>query len=161
MKLVKQGYAECQLATIAMLANVELDNVKQYVEKLTGYPWHIYISTYKACTTDPFPLIQQIYDAYNVKIDLHHLHFNWKNELMPNTAMVPDLSGKGQLLIVWQEGDAHAMAYEDGLVYDPNSAGPKTWEEWLIIDVSLYKRTLKSFRVDKIITQEANDNDKK
>lgn len=43
----------------------------------------------------------------------------------------PTLPAKGKGLIrTWQSGLSHAVAFEDGMVYDPALDGPISWTAW-------------------------------
>ena len=127
MKIQKQGFNECQLATIAMLANRPLSEVREVACKMLG-----------TSTWLPLSVTIEIYwltvEALCIYFGLAEIHPKMNQATANNTT--PNLSGKGQITIQWDnEGvrsSAHAMAFEDGLVYDPNGDKPVTWEEWLV-----------------------------
>ena len=125
MQLQRQGFNECQLATIAMLANRPLSEVREVACKMLG-------------TSAWLPLSVTL-ETYWLTVGALCIYFGLA-EIQPKmsqvtTNIITNLAGKGQITVKFDnEGarpSAHAMAYEDGLVYDPNGDKPVTWEEWL------------------------------
>ena len=121
MQLQRQGFNECQLATIAMLADRPLDEVREVACKMMGSATWLPLSV----SIQAFWLIvESLYVHYGLtKI---HPRLN-----QATTSIAPNLLGRGQITIQFDGREAHAMAFEDGLVYDPNGDKPVTWEEWL------------------------------
>lgn len=122
MQLQRQGFNECQLATIAMLANRPLNEVREVACKMLGTSTWLPLSISAAA-------FWLIIESLCLHYGLTKIHPRMNQATANSTT--PDLSGKGQLTIQWTSEGAHAMAYEDGLVYDPNGDKPVTWEEWL------------------------------
>ena len=122
MQLQKQGFNECELATIAMLADRPLDEVREVACKMLGTLTWLPLSL----SIEAFWLTVE---ALCVHFGLAKIHPRMNQATANNTT--PDLSGKGQITIQFSGEEAHAMAFEDGLVYDPNGERPVTWEEWL------------------------------
>ena len=125
MKIQKQGFNECQLATIAMLANRPLSEVREVACKMLG-------------TSTWLPLTVTL-ETYWLTVEALCIYFGLA-EIHPKmsqatTNIKPNLSGRGQITVQFDNEGAHslthAMAFEDGLVYDPNGDKPVTWEEWL------------------------------
>jgi len=53
-------------------------------------------------------------------------------QVKSNSDAIPDLSGKGQITILWKAKHiAHAMAFNNGKVHDPNNTKPVTWLKWV------------------------------
>ena len=124
MKHIRQGPRECQLAVIAMLSDQSLDTVRKaackganvmfWAEALgTPYFW---VGVWAAFDAVGLPNLTPI---------------DWYHAQSQSDPSSPDLTGKGQLLVLWNDDTAHAMAFENGLVYDPNADGPMTWEAWI------------------------------
>ena len=122
MKLQRQGFNECQLATIAMLADKSLDEVRDVTCKMLGTSIWLPLSLSPAA----FWLCVEALCLYYGLTKIHP-----RINQMITGSTLPNLVGKGQITIEFHSKESHAMAYEDGLIYDPNGDKPVTWEEWL------------------------------
>ena len=142
IKHQKQDYNECQLATFAMLTDKTIEEVRilalRIVNKRT---WH----EFTACVPN-----QKYWSLIKLICDRLGMPYFMPYSTIPSSNKSPNLSGKGQITIKWTIDTAHAMAFEDGLVYDPNSDGPVTWEEWLAIVPKRYGLTIEKIMVNKL-----------
>ena len=129
IKLQKQGFNECQLATIAMLADRPLKEVREVACRMLGTSTWLPLSV----SVKAFWLIVETLYLYYGLTKIHPR----MNQATANST-TPDLSGKGQITVQFGSGEAHAMAFEDGLVYDPNGDKPVTWEEWVVEATGYY-----------------------
>ena len=127
MKHQQQGYNECYLATTAMLTDRTIAEVKQACG-ICCWP------TKALCDWDKVSAL---------------IGIDYQNDLRPSfvrqivrsgqftepqnpaaCSEEPDLTGTGLLILRVGDGPStHAMAYENGLVYDPDYPEIETWEE--------------------------------
>ena len=137
MRLQRQGINECQLATIAMLADVPLLKIRTRALEIAQIPtWTGYFVTPPALRLINFWSIMSILcGEYGVHMTLP----NTNTGVTPGEAPTINLSGKGQITIIWDNGAAHAMAYENGIVYDSNATEPMLWDVWLSKEANTYK----------------------
>jgi len=119
-----QGYNECALATLAALADKPLNWIRETACSYAGVT--------RWADADPrtfwMALTKTAADvglANNVK--------NWRRYMGTGTISATSLKGRGSI-IIRGEGAAHAMAYENGLVYDPNSPLRPGSLEWMLRD---------------------------
>ena len=138
MQLQRQGELECQLATIAMLADVPLLEVRTRALELTQTEtWASYFNTQRASRVISFWLIaSMLCSEYGVSMTLP----DTDTGVTPGEAPNINLSGKGQITVVWNNNTAHAIAYEDGIVYDGNLTESVSWDIWLSTEANRYKQ---------------------
>ena len=134
MNHIRQGYNDCILATIAMLANTDLETVHQTASKLAGstslteFNWMDELN--KRSTDQAIQYATAVAHEVGLKMTIFT-----RSAYMTATGFNPDLSGKGQISIriegFYESG--HSMAYANGLVYDPSYDSPvgETWTAFL------------------------------
>jgi len=114
MKHIKQKTNQCWLAAICMVEGLNYDKWSRY------YPTtekNILISEWQ------HKLISSLAVWYNTE------SFKGKYDVMPMDDS-PDLSGRGVIIVGDMHGN-HAVAFENGLIYNPNQTKPYTWEEFI------------------------------
>ena len=138
MRLQRQGIDECQLATIAMLADVPLQKIRTRALELTQTAtWTSYFVTPSALRLKSFWSVMSILcGEYGIRMTLP----DTDTGVTPGEAPTINLSGRGQITIIWNTDAAHAMAYESGLVYDGNATEPMLWDTWLSKEANKYKQ---------------------
>ena len=128
----KQEGDECQLAVIAMLSNKPLPELRQLVLTTFGKSWlemaknhNISEASGKLCQILGLPrLTHHVVDNTLLMPDHSKTKYYGKKE-------EPDLSGRGQISIsAGLRPNGHAMAFENGKVFDGNADGPMPWREW-------------------------------
>lgn len=139
MKHVKQAYGECVLATFAMLAGVTIEHAREKAGEAAvklGIPWNgdwwNVFGNYLRYDTKAFGR-----ETANL-LGLDGAKFTFTTREVPSGEdmrgglEVPDLTGRGQLSVSFGYA-SHSMAYENGLVHDPNASNPsgETWTEYL------------------------------
>ena len=126
-----------------MLAGKTSKEVVMEARKLTNYmTWARYVTI-----TDVMK-IQLTVEALCYQYHLPPLAYI--NATTTSVNDKPDLTGKGQITIWWIDDTAHAMAFEDGLIYDPNGNTPVTWEVWSTVNVKLYYKSIKHILTQRI-----------
>lgn len=152
MKHIKQGPKECKLATIAMLAGVSLDTVREIVCKsIKVGAWH---EVFNQSDTLYFDVINIL--LIKIHVDGKVLRRNdiiplLNNEEARSTATtrkyLPDdllpLSGKGELFMQLITNTAHSVAYENGMIFDPDQDKEYPINKWL--ELPLIKNRIKYF----------------
>lgn len=126
---------ECQLATFAMLFDIEYEEIRRIVREelgiknwinLTFFPDRFFETIERLLTLIAPPEIRDWYKDIREAANFETVFSSSFKETKP-----PDLSGKGQLSIIWLPGfQGHAAAYEDGWIYDPDMPEPLTWQDW-------------------------------
>ena len=131
MKFVKQGVQECVLATLAMLADVDIETARDAAADVAGVPrerfvWFPFFDNFP----EDLPRRQYARDVAK-KLQLLISPITYSG-LTPSSGPPYDLSGRGQVNAEFKYGGGHSAAYEDGLVYDPNEDGQgESLEEYL------------------------------
>ena len=142
MILQRQGHDECQLAVIAMLAGKTSKEVVMEAQKWTGHvAWRYYLVVSNR---------EKIWATVSALCHKYGIPSLLVINAITTSTNKPDLTGKGQITIWWTDNTAHAMAFEDGLIYDPNSDTPVTWEIWSTVNVKLYYKSIKQVFVQRI-----------
>lgn len=139
MKHIKQGPSECKLATIAMLAGVSLQMIRQIALKTLNIShWDdiildtdkffqaidVILSKFKPdgkvlLLSDILPLLN---DANAISTATTKKYF--PGEKLP-------LKGKGEIYVQWLTNAAHSVAYENGMIFDPEQDREYSFDEWL------------------------------
>lgn len=139
MKHIKQGPGECKLATIAMLAGVSLDEVRKIAcEAAMLHKW-------ETCNSDNFwagiDALKLLFDgqAFKVLLRPELTGILWDNDLnsfgttkkyFPGDPL--PLTGKGEMFIYYVNGARHSIAYENGIIFDPDQTKELPFTEWLV-----------------------------
>ena len=128
MRWQSQGYNECQLATIAMLADVPLRYVRKFALSLGEH------KTWETVGLNPV--------VFWERVVLIAAFFGLPETLFPegvgtrkhstttSGSKRPILGGLGQIHL-GSDLEAHAVAYQDGRIYDSNIRGCLTWKQLL------------------------------
>src|SRR3990167_4007444 len=126
MKHQQQGHNECYLATIAMLTDRTIAEVKKACG-IRRWP------TKALCDWDKVSALIGL--GYQSDLRPSFIYKTVSGERLKEpqdtTNKELDLTGKG--LLVLRVGDSrhtHAMAYENGMVYDPYYTKAETWAEY-------------------------------
>ena len=135
VKKEPQSFNDCVLATIAMLADIPLTKAEEHAQAAArdlGFPWDgNWWSVFGYLGREgAISLARETARRAGLK-DFTPL--TRVCEVMGNsTGTSPDLRGRGQISVELPEG-GHAMAYEDGFIYDGDfpSAPRETWEEYV------------------------------
>ena len=127
MKMESQGSEECMLATLAALQGRSLEAARAEARALAGASW----PELMAQRHQTAQATEKIWDT------IHRL----AGPLAPcfprlataPTGIPPMPAGKGTVMVFFN-GCVHMIAYEDGLLYDPeNPEIPRTQEEYLAL----------------------------
>jgi hypothetical protein len=140
MKLQRQQtFYDCFLATIAMLANKLLSEVAQKANELSDGTFTSLV--YCKDATKFWICCSELANFYNLpnvtKTCLTLTAYPTVTSLKDCDKVQPfatdiDLSGKGYIGVHWKNA-GHAMAFEDGMIFDPNADEPMTlvqWKKW-------------------------------
>jgi len=127
-----------------MLAGVELDEVREYALRL-AFKMDIRATSWSSVINYTNGVVKrEIYNQLGEKFlpSLSSLYLF----LFQNSSVVVgngvDLSGKG-LIIVKSMFSRHAVAFEDGYIFDPNFFEPvRGWEEWVRRATAFYGERL-------------------
>lgn len=132
MKKVHQGHNGCVLATLAMLANVSYEEAEQRAGIAiteAGLGWREnWWSTFGYASYSDTKKIAIIVAR---ELGLSGFIPVPKVVNVKSTGSVPNLKGKGQISVELPYS-GHSMAYENGLIYDPDfdSFVGETWEQY-------------------------------
>lgn len=139
MKIIKQGPFECKLAVIAMLADVSMEEVRRVACEAAGVDcwYNIFnvIDLHIIANKDLYwKGVNACLSKWNVPVSGGDILTSMNMEVFnyyPDEK--PDLSGKGEIILLFdiEMRTGHSMAFEDGLVYDPEQDGPVTFEYWV------------------------------
>jgi len=115
MKHIKQKENQCWLASVCMIEDLDYEYYSRYYPT-TGTKEHIdWI----------YQLIQSLAFWYNTqsirKLSAFYFPFD----------LYPDLTGRG-IIILGDNWGHHAVAFADGLIYNPNQDNPCSWDEFVI-----------------------------
>jgi hypothetical protein len=129
----KQRNAECVLATLCSIANVDYETTSNNFQDYFGGPWYEEICCAKS--------------SYDYRDDIlawirRHLRLSvpWRGVICINYFDLPmsgehDLRGRGQLSIINRTlHHCHSAAFEDGLVFDsdkPETANGLLFDDWM------------------------------
>ena len=146
MKHVEQGHDECQLATIAMLSGKPKHEIKKYIEFYIGGDYNNSFGSFRWKIG-----IKNAFKKYLNEQMFIEIFYMWGANRI-GTDKITDtlnLDGKGQITIIWERGGAHAMAYNNGLVHDPNMSMGCNWNTWLneICKIFYPSEVIKSFSI--------------
>lgn len=153
MKLQQQGLDECWLATVAMLADRPLDEVRtKALSYWTGARnWSSIIR--EVAYFQRFDAIEERCKNLCKYFGLPGLPINnkWGEGIQLSTGNEkPDLSGKGQITVELEYG-FHSMAFEDGKIYDPGGSPiPLEWEAYLEEHKQCGKLKIIGFKIVRI-----------
>lgn len=133
MKHVKQGHNECLLAVLAMLSNRALWRIKLRYWWRYGRSWCNVLEAAKK-VDDAFVKIHADTNRYaqSLGISLHIVGDRHAivGILDYDKLTSADLYDRGALIIFQAIGDGHIVAFEDGMIYDPNEEGPMPFDMW-------------------------------
>ena len=155
MQYQKQGRDECWLASLAMLAGKSLDEVRSVAAVETGdslreFNWSRTVQKLVYCPDSFHALSLKICSALGLPpLSIYYQHLVMlSNE--PSTR--PDLSGRGYISLLFIAG-AHAIVYEDGLVFDPDREETKygmDWESYVELREELGLPKIIEFKLSKV-----------
>lgn len=131
MRLQRQGEKECFLAACATLAGVPIEDVREYACLISGAGAWAELSG----TPRFWPTAEQVARALGLGVIAEGAAKRW--HWQPATEAAPDLSGRGVVYVRWERGGCHAMAFQEGVVYDPNGL-VLPWAEWVLETPKLY-----------------------
>lgn len=146
MKHIMQEHNECQLATIAMLSGKPKRQIRAYVEDCAGTTYEKLFSTghWQACIKMAFRkyLNEQMFTEIFHMWGVNNLGSDKVND-------TPNLDGEGQITILWDQGESHAMAFSNGFVHDPNAVSKCDWYTWrnTICKTSYPGKTIRLFSI--------------
>lgn len=132
MKHYKQYPSECALASLAMLLDLPYEDVrKKALEVTEGCSWVEWI--YRK------PAGKKFFEPIHYVLDCFAPHLREYYDRIESSATVNfngipeniDLSGKGQITVVWITRSGHVMPYENGKIYDSDLNFPVSLETWL------------------------------
>lgn len=136
MKHVQQGDNECVLATLAMLAEIDIERAREIAADVAGvnrkdFDWWSIFQPSVAGRGDGCPYILEIAHAMNLDIDPVVMvgaipSGTLSHRIVGFVPAKPNLTGKGQVSILGDIlGGGHSMAYENGKIYDPGLVYPQ------------------------------------
>ena len=151
MELQRQGYQECWITSLAMVTGQTLDTVRAEFEQTanTGplrIPYRGIIETMKDRWFVTSVLMMDKYKlraSYGSKLNTISMGSPTSTGRVNLTAK--QLHGKGLLCVCFGKHNAHAVAFEDGMIYDPEMTTPVSLITWRKI-----KRQIKSWRIDRM-----------
>jgi hypothetical protein len=132
MRHTKQGQKECQLATMAMLFDTGLDTMRALMlgraEAVTGHAWSTWndFSMWCAYMGGIGPWAEVVLPVCRE----HGLDLPALIPMHEDNGEAPDLRGRGQICLKGPDSWGHAVAYEDGIVYDPSLDAPEPFDTW-------------------------------
>ena len=115
MRHIKQKPNQCWLASICMVENLDYKHWSRYYPTKRG---NIYTVEWQ------HKLLSSLAVWYDTE------KFRGKYGNTPSDDSPIDLSGKG-IIIVGDRFGNHAIAFENGLIYNPNQDKPCTWKEFM------------------------------
>jgi len=119
MKHIKQKPNQCWLAAVCMVESLNYKHWSRYYPTQQNKYKTIAISNWQ------HQLISSLAVWYDTK------RFINRQSILPSDDNCPiDLSGKGIIIVGDMYGN-HAIAFEDGLIYNPNADKPCTWDEFM------------------------------
>lgn len=133
---------DCQLATLAMLADQPLASVtalaERYLHSLGYDKSSDWFDLIPEILPDKFDLItRRLAEMLHLSLPIPLNASSWATMAIPMGPSGCHLvlpTGRGQITVLWHGGGAHAMAYADGMVYDPGQTQPLSpidwWDEW-------------------------------
>ena len=125
MRHERQGKQECQLATLAMLADIPLTDVRWFALSWAGVnQWLAVWGTGKF-----WPTVSAVKEVLGLNLSLVNRQSG--SNMRRGAPKSAELSGRGQLSFRQLGGAWHAVAYEDGVVYDPVFEGPMPVATWM------------------------------
>ena len=148
MKLQYQGDSECALATIAMLADVPLEEVRKVALEAAGVSeWNNLMFTDTSSIEKYFQGIDACIDRWKIPF----LDNSTRKKLLNNPYIdcidtgekvakkyvkerciaCADLSGRGHLSINYGRHGGHSVAFENGIIYDGGQISPMRYKQWL------------------------------
>ena len=133
MKKVQQKHNGCVLATLAMLANISYEEAEEQAKVAVieaGLCWDgDWWNTFGYVTREVFQVIANVTAS---QLGMAEFMPVTRVRDVQSTGDSPNLCGKGQVSVEFDVG-GHSMAYEDGLVYDPNYSSDQgeTWDAYL------------------------------
>ena len=132
----QQSSYDCFLVTIAMLTNKLLSEVVQKADELSGDTFASLVPCNDA--TKFWICCSKVANFYNLPnlANTCRILINYPtmqilkdcSKVQPFTLDI-DLSGKGQIGIYWKCA-GHSMAFENGMIFDPNADKPMTLVQW-------------------------------
>jgi len=131
MKHIRQDINECLLASVAMLTDEPREKIWKFADELArGREFHDYQDMMRRGRENILTqnkILQRFLGLQVVEHEKEDMHIG----ASPDENL--DLSGTGFMAVYFENGEGHALAYESGLVHDPNLQGPVSWHEWLTV----------------------------
>lgn len=141
MDFQKQGNFECQLATLAMLSGQPLELVREYallLAKERGFETQSWKKIHKAglfwdvifLLAGDLGLSKWLESFVRSGSKAIHKPGTEASTQRRGCPKLGELKGRGQL--TFRCGNYyHAVAFEDGVIYDPAHSGPESVKEWM------------------------------
>ncbi len=129
MKIQPATREDCVLSTIAMLADVDVAQVHRLYQEYTGaqdIPW---------CDFQDGASDKTLQDVLNYITNCFGLEdkiigrVRHKDHTLSIYGAPLDLSGRGQLVLLFEDNAAHSVAYENGMVNDGNHHEAETLQQ--------------------------------
>ena len=116
---MKQRLNECLLASVCATHGADYETASDLFRTMHGRPWYV---------------SQEQFDQRHAKFLCYVSGGTdyWTLAMTPiyGPGDSPDLSGHG-ILVIRKDDMRHAVAYADGLIYDPNLDDVRPFAEWL------------------------------
>ena len=126
MRWQKQGYNECQLATIAILADVPLREVRRFALSLGRH------KTWGNLAKQPeifWERALMVAAFFEISENIFPVGIGeTKISTTASWSMRPILGGRGQIHL-FNNDQGHAVAYQNGWIFDSNIPGRTTWKQ--------------------------------
>lgn len=140
MKHIEQGYNECKLAVLAMLAGTSLEMVKALALSMSKTKsWDEVIRRKDGTFTMVNERITKLYRLEGKALNNSEILNLIKNVVTGNSTKakrynrhdVLPLDGKGELFIKWKDRSlSHTVVYENGVIFDPNENKELPFNQW-------------------------------
>jgi len=123
----RQKSKECLITSLSILSGIPVEKIKKDFKKAWGVGWRkVYFKSNSDFTLAAKWLMQ--YAGVRWSERMHERAsigtYKFKRPLKFPTA------GKYLLIVRNPDDKSHAIAFEDGIIYDPAEYGPMTFDEW-------------------------------
>lgn len=135
MKLLRQGDNECYLASLAMLTDHSVEDVRRVAEQSLGMCYHllwsISYSEQAVCFVRMMKHLAAVFDI-TLEYQKHPIpSYQPTQGTEPRDLCKSDLRGKGVLSYWLVPGTpGHSVAFEDGVIFNPDFPIPLAYNEW-------------------------------
>lgn len=162
MKLLRQGENECALASIAMLAGLSsMEEARVIAAEVAGKPRKGFqwfptiveiggIGGMGLAMGMRVDLIDQYIAKLCARVGLPPVRMTRCKDIPFPEEPWPDLSGRGHMAL-WLGIGGHSVAFESGMVYDPDGAPkPMEWGSYLRWRMYGWRSPILAWRVDRL-----------